>query len=207
MKLRAVSFDDAASKRIERAATFEKRLRLEAILNLETNVACFTLRQPTVQDILKFEYVENRLVTGEEPQVDDYLHLVYTLHTGSTDKRFISKAAKLIAFSSSIRKELSCFFSACFNDMPSLGVPQSESITRYDSSVWLCTLIDTLANEYGWTLKEILELPISTGLQLAQRILKRIMGDKYAMRNGITQQAKAEIMKEILSNGDSGTTG
>jgi hypothetical protein len=203
---RAVSFDDAASKRIKDAATFEKRLRLESILNLEANVSCFKLRQITVEDFLKFEYVENKLVTGEDPCVDDYLHLVYTLHIGQDDKRFLSKAAKVITLSSEVRNELSCFFNASFNDLPALGVSQDPSLSKFDSSVWLCSLIDSLASEYSWSLNDILKLPLSTAFQLLQRILKRKMGDKYAMRNGITQQAKAQIMKEMLSDGDSSTT-
>ena len=206
MRFKAVSFDDAASKRIKEAATFEKRLRLESILNIEASVSCFKLRQITVTDFLKFEYVENKLVTGEDPGVDDYLHLVYTLHVGQNDKRFISKAAKLIAFSSEVRKELSCFFNASFNDMPSLGGSQDPNLSKFDSSVWLCSLIDSIAHEYSWDLDDILNLPLSTAFQLLQRILKRNLGDKYAMRNGITQQAKAEIFKEMLNDGDSSTT-
>lgn len=207
MRFRAVSFDDAASKRIKDAATFEKRLRLESILNLEANVSCFNLRQITVEDFLKFEYVENKLVTGEDPGVDDYLHLVYTLHVGQDDKRFLSKAAKVITLSSEVRAELSCFFNASFNDLPALGGSPDPELSKFDSSIWLCSLIDSIASEYSWSLNNILKLPLSTAFQLLQRILKRNMGDKYAMRNGITQQAKAQIIKEMISDGDSSTIG
>lgn len=205
MGFRAVSFDDAASKRIKEAATFEKRLRLEAILNIEADVSCFKLRQITVTDFLKFEYVENKLVTGEDPCVDDYLHLVCSLHVGEENKGFLSKAARLIALSSEVRNELSCFFNASFNDLPALGGSQDPNLSKFDSSVWLCSLIDSMASEYSWSLDDILKLPLSTAFQMLQRILKRNMGDKYAMRNGITQQVKAEIMKEIIKDGDSST--
>jgi len=199
----AVSFEEAASKRLRDAANLEKRLRLESFLKIRCDVSCFSLRQPTILDILNLEYAENRLVTGDEPRLDDYLHLVIAL-SDNVDTKFVKNAAKILKSSEYVRDELKCFFNACFNDMPSLG---GESVTapQFDSSVWLCSVIDSLCDSYGWSLQDVLNTELSTCLQLMQRILKRNLGEKYAIRNGITQQVKADILnelKEIKKNGD-----
>lgn len=191
----AVSFEEAASKRLEEAASLEKRLRLESFLKIPCSVSCFSLRQPTLLDILKLEYAENKLTTGEEPELDDYLHLVIML-SGVDNIKFIKNSAKIIKSSPFVRDELKCFYNACFNDMPSFGSNQTVD-NKFDSSVWLCSVVDTICESYGWSLDEVLNTELSTCLQLMQRIFKRQLGDKYAIRNGITQQVKAEILNEL----------
>lgn len=198
----ASNFEEAASKRLEEASNLEKKLRLESFLKIPCDVSCFSLRQPTVLDILKLEYCQNRLLTEDEPELDDYLHFVMLL-SDRDDSKFAKDAAKVIKMSPHVREEIACFFNICFNDMPSIG--GSSVKNKYDSSVWLCSVIDALAEAYGWSLNDILQTEISTCLQLMQRILKRNMGDKYAIRNGITQQVKADLMnelKELNENGD-----
>jgi hypothetical protein len=61
--------------------------------------------------------------------------------------------------------------------------------------VAIATLVDQIANEYGWDEQKILKIPIARLLQYYQRIMKRNLGDKYAMTNRITQQARANEMK------------
>ena len=39
MQLRAVSFNDAAKKRIREAAAFEKKLRMEAVVGVDQEIA------------------------------------------------------------------------------------------------------------------------------------------------------------------------
>lgn len=200
----AVNFEQAASKRLKEAASLEKRLRLESFLKIPCSVSCFSLRQPTVLDILKLEYAENKLVAGGDPELDDYLHLVIML-SDDVGSKFIKNAAKVIKMSPHVREEISCFFNICFNDMPSLGGSNDDS-SNIDSSVWLCSVIDSLGESYGWSLEDILNTELSTCLQLMQRILKRNLGDKYAIRNGITQQVKADILNELNDLNKNGDT-
>ena len=203
MRFKAVSFDDAARDRIAEAAAFEKRLRLEAIIGVEQEVACFTLRQVTVRDLLNLEFSENRLVTGDEPELDDLIAFVLML---SNDRpifagRYARKVGKILRDYAVVRLELVSYFNAAFNDMP--AVPGSGAIKSpdgVDSSVSVMTLVDSIASNYGWTLREILDMPLSTALQLLQRILHR-NSEKYSMRNAITQQAKANELRKLNKDG------
>ncbi len=202
MAWQAVSFDDAAKKRIDQAIAFEKRLRLESLLGIPQQVGCFKLRHITPKDILELEFAENRITTGKTPELDDYVHLVWTL---IEQKRFfkvgqIRKIARALEGSESLRNEVISFYYSAFNDMPASGSNKKEDNTN-QSSVYICTLIDSLASSYGWSLAQILDTPMSCCLQLLQRTIKRNLGDKYSLRNGITQQARANEYKRMRYNG------
>jgi len=205
MQWGAASFDDAAKKRIENAAKFEKRLRLEALLGIPQSVGPFELRHITPRDILKLEFAENRIAIGEDPKLDDYVHLVWLL---SKKNRFfktrqIAKISNEIENSDFLKDEILSFYASSLNDLPSVsGSGTTKSISdEYQSSVYICSLIDSLASSFGWNLVEILDLPLSACLQLLQRSLKRNLGDKYSLRNAITQQAKANELNRLNYNG------
>lgn len=203
MAFKAVQFDDAARDRIAQAAAFEKRLRLEAVIGVEQDIAGFSLRQITIRDLINLEFTENRLTMGKEPGLDDLLAFVLML---SNDRplfagRYARKVGKILRDHKVVRLELISYFNAAFNDMP--AIPRSGDIKSsdvVDSSVSAITLVDSIASSYGWTLREILDLPLSTALQLLQRILHRNL-EKYSMRNAITQQAKANELRKLYKDG------
>ncbi len=198
MAFRAVSFDDAAKKRITLAASFEKRQRLEAFLEIPTEIGPFKLFPLKVKDILVLEYAENKFLDEGDPNIDDVVHLLWTLR--GDDTREIKKFTKWVCrkINPFLKNEISAFFSVQFNDMP--GCDSSGMKNEYESSVWLASLIDGISSEYGWTLDQTLDTPLATSLQLFQRIIKR-NNPKYAIRNGITQAAKAYEMKGMFSRG------
>ncbi len=203
MRLKAVSFDDAAKKRIADAAAFEKKLRMEAVIGVDQEIAGLKLRQITVRDLLNLEFTENRLTLGEEPWLEDFLAFALML---SNDKpffkaRYAKRVGSLIREHDDARQDLLCYFNAAFNDMPSIPNSGSGNIAdKVDSSVSVMTLVDGIAFNYGWTLGEILDTPLSTALQLLQRILQR-NSDGYSARNAITQQAKANELKRLKEDG------
>lgn len=203
MRLKAVSFDDAAKKRIADAAAFEKKLRMEAVIGVDQEIAGLKLRQITVRDLLNLEFTENRLALGEEPWLEDLLAFALML---SDDKpffksRYAKRVGSLIREHDDVRQDLLCYFNAAFNDMPSIPNSGSGNIAdKVDSSVSVMTLVDGIAFNYGWTLGETLDTPLSTALQLLQRILQR-NSDGYSARNAITQQAKANELKRLKEDG------
>lgn len=199
MAFTAVQFDDAAKERIRQAAAFEKRLRLESFLRIETEVGPFRLMPMQVGHVLQLEYAENRLSLGEEPQIDDIVHLLWILKPES-DKRSMRAFSRFVAREINIffQLEIQGFFNVQFNDMPGNG--SGETVNEYDSSVWLCSLLDALCSEYGWTIQEVIQTPMSVSLQLMQRIIKR-NNPKYPIRNAITQAAKAREMKGMKQDG------
>jgi len=174
------------------AAAFEKRLRLESFLDLPSQCGKFELRVPTICDMLELEYAENRFLEEEVPQLDDYIHLLWQLRTGN-ETRDESDFAKFVALklSEDEKLEIAAFFGAQFNDMPSQGGGGAEM--EFESSVSMVSLIDLLCHEYGWGYREAMQTPVPVALQLTQRIVKR-HNPKYAIRNGITQRAKAREM-------------
>jgi hypothetical protein len=205
MQWGAATFDDAAKKRIEEASKFEKKLRLESLLGIPQSVGPFELRHITPRDILKLEFAENRIALGEDPKLDDYVHLVWSL---SKQKRFfktrqIRKITNEIRDSEFLKDEILSFYLSSLNDLPgSTSEGDSKSVSEeHKSSVYICSLIDSLADSYGWSLVEILDLPLSACLQLLQRAIKRNLGDKYSLRNPITQQAKANELNRLNYHG------
>ena len=72
--LSAAQFDDAAQERISEAAQFEKRLRLEAFLGVDTDIGVYKLRQFTCRDYCTLDYIENKLLSNPQEAEDlDYI--------------------------------------------------------------------------------------------------------------------------------------
>jgi len=191
MAWQAAQFDDAAKERIKQAATFERRLRLESFLDIPSQCGKFDLRVPTIGDLLELEYAENRFLGDEMPRLDDYIHLLWQLRTDN-ETRDEQEFAKFVTLelTAEEKREIAAFFNAQFNDMPSSG---EGTVTEFDSSVSMASLIDLLCHEYGWGYREAMATPLPVALQLTQRIIKR-HDPKYSLRNGITQHAKAKEM-------------
>jgi hypothetical protein len=199
MGFTAVQFDDAAKKRIAAAAAIEKRLRIEAYLNVETRIGPFLVRPMLVRHALEMEYGENRLNQGEAPELDDLVHFLWVLRSDRdlrTEKAFAKFAVNNIT--QEIRDEIVSYFGFQFLDMPGKGDTGKTKIigNDFDSSVWLSVMLDELCNSYGWTIDEVMKTPMSVALQLIQRIIKR-HDSKYPIRNPITQAAKAEELKNF----------
>jgi len=207
MRFKAVSFDDAARDRIAEAAAFEKRLRLDGVMGITENLHGIKFRQITILDFLRLEFTENRLTKGEEPQMDDLVSFVLMLSADNPffKSRYARKIGKMLRENQDFRQEIICFFNASFNDSPSIPGKESGIQQHEDNSVSMLSLIDVIASSYGWSFNEILNLTISSALQLVQRILKRT-SDKYVIRNGITQQARAQELLRLKENGKILTT-
>lgn len=203
MQSKAVTFNDDARKRISDAATFEKRLRMEAVINVTQEFCGLTFRQITVRDVLNLEFTENRLTTGEKPELDDLLSFALMISADRVffKNRYARKIGKIIRKDKTFETNLICYYNSSFNDMPAIvRADMVSSEEKIDSSVSIITLVDSIASNYGWNLCDILNMPISTSLQLLQRILSR-NSENYSVRNGITQQAKADELKKLRENG------
>lgn len=198
----AAEFSEAAKLRIKEAAKFEKRLRLESFLNLDVSIGMFKVRQITLSDFIHFEYTENAIFENpEEAMLDDFVLFLWHLRTSEEtrdEKEFAKWAVRNIDFE--IESEILAFTASQINDMP-YGSSDSDAeikqSTVSDSSVAVATLIDQIVAEYGWDEHHIFTMPVARLLQYYQRILKRKFGDKYAITNRITQQARANELKAI----------
>lgn len=201
MKWQAVTLSAAALDRISKAAIFERRIRMDAFLDVVASVGPFRLRQMTPLDLVKMEYIENNLITGKEtPDLSDYLTLLWELRPideKRKEKRFARFVQRNInPFAS---REIQAFVASQLNDMPAGTVKNDGGAVQQTEcpSVAIASLVDQIAVEYGWPEETILNAPIARLLQYSQRIAKRAMGDKYAISNPITQQARAAELKRI----------
>jgi hypothetical protein len=200
---KAVEFDNTAQERIKEAADFERRLRLEALIGLESEIDGIKIRPMTGFDILQFQYVENKIFIGGVPDESDFAHFFWTLKSKEEKRsqvklfKFIIKKMRNPEFINSVYD----YVDYCFLDLPSNGSSgkSEKGNPSYNatSTVWLNGIIDGIASEYGWTYDEILSAPLARILQLYQYLLKRQLGDKYKIRNPITSRASANELKKV----------
>jgi len=197
---KAVEFDDAAIKRIEQAASFEKRLRLEAYLNITSQIGPFKVRPLLMKHALEMEYVENKLNIGGQPETEDLVHFLWVVRSteeSRTEKAFAKFAVKNMT--EKLAKDICKYHSLQFLDLPAHKKSKVKT-ENFNASVWLTSLLDQLSSQYGWSVKEVMNTPVSVALQLLQQIRTR-NDPKSAIRNPITQAAKAKELKKIMQNG------
>lgn len=194
-----VEFDTSSNERIELVAKFERKLRIEALLNLESELSGFKVRQLTAEDCLKLDYADNRILTGGVPDESDFAHFFITLKSDK-EKRSNKQIATQVARNYKTKafiKSVYQFVDYAFNDLPSGGKGKGNTSYEADPKVWLGGIIDCVAAEYGWDYDSIMKAPVARTFYLYQNILKRKIGDKYAFRNKMTQRASMnELMKE-----------
>ena len=138
---KAVEFDDAAKKRIKEAASFEKRIRLEAYLNVTSKLGPFRVRPLLVKHALEMEYVENRLNSGETPKAEDLVHFLWVVRPKDddrTEKSFSKFVVKNLT--ADLFEEVCKYHALQFLDLPSVKRSGSK-IQSFESSVWLTSLL------------------------------------------------------------------
>lgn len=197
---KAVEFNNTAQERIKEAASLEKKLRLEALLGIDSEIGGIKIRQMTGFDVLQLQYAENNIITGGVPDETDFAHFFLLLRS-KEDKRSQGNLFKVILkkikdpiFIQSVYD----YVEHSFLDLPNIPSNNTQS-QSYDAnpSVWLTSIIDTLASEYGWKYEDIMSSPLSRILQLYQYLLKRQIGAKYKIRNPLTQQASADELNKV----------
>lgn len=197
MAFRAVTFDNAAKERIQRAAAFEKKLRLESFLNSAVDLGVCHVRHITGNDMLEFEYAENKLFSQDEyPHETDFAQFFGKLQPKNSKLKphvFIKRALLGLKFNPSVHRAVKDFVKRTFLDAPKTA--GYTAVNAFDSSIWLSPMVDAMAHEYGWSYEEIMEKPLASNLNLLQYILKRKLGKEYAISNSITNSAKAKEIK------------
>jgi len=200
---KAVQFDDTAQERIKEAATKEKRLRLEALLNVDTEIVGIKLRPMTGFDVLQLQYVENKFIVGGIPDETDFTHLIWAVKSKEdkhSDKKLLLKVLDNLNNEDFVMKVFEYVYNS-FLELPNVKAGKKHKSYDANPSVWLTPIIDTIASEYGWTYDYIMSSPISRILQIYQYLLKRSIGSKYHIHNPITSKASAAELHKIRNNG------
>lgn len=116
-----VEFDTSSNERIELVAKIERRLRIEALLNLESELNGFKVRQLTAEDCLKLDYADNKILMGGIPDESDFAHFFITLKSDKekrSDKQIATYVARNYKNKAFI-KSVYIFVDYAFNDLPS----------------------------------------------------------------------------------------
>lgn len=197
-----VDLSSSSNERLKRVADAERSLRLEALLGVETEIAGIKLRQINGYDVLELEYAENKIINGGKPDYSDFCHFFWLIRAKS-EKRSQKAIFKIILEfmeNESFVDDVYFFVGASFHDLPSTGKKEKLSYEA-NPKVWLMSMVDLIASEYGWTFDEIMNSPLERTLQLYQYILKRLIGKKYSIRNPMTQKASAQELARMQQNG------
>ena len=200
--LKAVEIDDTAQERIKEAADLERKIRLEALIGLNSDICGIEVRPITGFDVLQMQYAENKIMIGGIPDESDFAHFFWLL------KPKDSKISQVKLFKTLLKKiksvdfinEVYDYIEKTFLELPS-NKPSNPEIKSYNANpnVWLSGIIDSLASEYGWSYDEILSSPLSRILQLHQYLLQRQFKGKYKVRNPLTSRASARELNKILN--------
>tara|TARA_S200002703_G_scaffold94366_1_gene81461 strand:+ start:333 stop:947 length:615 start_codon:yes stop_codon:yes gene_type:complete len=197
---KAVEFDNTAQERIKEAANLERRLRLEALIGIESEIGGIKIRQMTGFDVLQLQYAENKIIIGGVPDETDFAHFFWLLRSKSEERNQVSLFKVILKKlkNSDFIQSVYTYVDHCFIDLPkSSSNTLSSRSYNANPSVWLTGIIDSLASEYGWKYEDIMSSPLPRTLQLYQYLLKRQLGDKYKIRNPLTQKASAKELNKI----------
>jgi len=200
MNWTAVKFDEAAKSRIQAAADLECSHRLESYVLKSHDLEWCQVRAITPRDCIIFELDDNKLFSssGEKASVDDFIHFAFILKTNDlVGKKFVKEAVTAFRKNPWSIDKTKDFINLSFVDCPRSETKQGESI---NTGVWLASLVDCLASEYGWSIDQILDTPIKILFLQMQQIYCRRLGKKNYIRNPITQIAKASELKKAMSN-------
>lgn len=187
--LQAVEFDAAARQRIADAAQEELRLRLEGVLDIAADVGPWRLSPLKLRHVAEMQYAQNNLLTGGKVDASDMLQLLW-LTAQPKDKahqrRFFKRSGKRLR-QKAVWDELYAYFVAQLNEIPDRG----GSKGGHNNKSFLVPVVDTIAESYGWTRQDIMEMSISFAFQLYQEIEYRKSGRKIRPSNPITSRAQA----------------
>lgn len=200
---KAVTFDEAANKRIREAAKQELRLRIEGVIGVPVRVGPFRLLPLSMLGVLEMQYAENRLVCGGVPKADDLLQFLYVVspcEEKKNQRRFFKRAGKLLR-DSAVFDEVKAYFEIQFNDMPSSGSSKGSPDAATESRSFVMHIADTLCHEYGWSFDQVLKTSVPVAMQLHQRIIFRASGGRHGVSNPITQRAKAIELERLTQQG------
>jgi hypothetical protein len=198
---KAVEFNKAAKQRIAEAARFEKRERLEPFVNATVDIGGgIQLRQLTARDVVAFDFTDNALLTGKPAYSEDYGLFFWQLRPSSvTDdvSGYIAKTLRAYDKSEDARKGLKKYLGSQLSDMQSRG-DKAEQDSPWP---WIISAVDLLASEYGWSIDEIMDLPVKTIFMLFKQIVYRKSNYKICPSSRLSQTIKQQELKRISSNG------
>ena len=168
-----ISLPEEVQKLLSDANTHQE----EAWLNIETEIAGIPIRQMTLEHYFLLNGFESPFLTGKEFGAVDigiFLWILSPEHKRCT--KACDQFCKKIAGLNIVQcvKDIKEYLEITFLDADTSAEKQRK---RYASFV--AYQIDTYAKEYGWSVRQTMEMPLRQIFQLNSAI-----GERYAMQAG-----------------------
>jgi len=181
----------AFSEDIEKALEQSKVYESEAWLNQNTSICGIEIRQMTLYDFYVLDGVESPFLSKKEYTVGDiavFLWILSTKHSrdAAAKQKFAEEIHEIKILEA--EKGILEYIDATFNDADTLVEQKKDRAF----APFIAYQIDLYAKEYGWTIEQIMQIPLR---QLFQ--LNTVIGVRYAKQAGeqYTKMTRVEAME------------
>jgi len=186
-----IALPEDVRQQIEEAETHQQ----EAWLNLNATIAGIEVRQITLKDYFILKGVESPVLTGQNFSPSDLGIFLWILSPEfKTCPKARDKFCKKVydVHLATAVKEVQKFLEATFVDADT-----AEEQNRKSYTTFLAHQVDVYGREYGWSIKETMNLPLRQIFQLNTAISERIAianGERYTKLREIDMiEAKAML--------------
>lgn len=156
-------------------------------LTVNVPLGRFWLAPLTLERYLFLEQVQSPFLgfCAEEnviPTKEDVLHFLWIMHPKFRPVHSAGRRFALFHYFINWKKYAGMIYEAIAAEMEKeLASAKDDGSSESMKSGWVAQLIDGAASQYGWSEREILDLPISRARAYMDAMAKRLMGEKDAI--------------------------
>jgi hypothetical protein len=180
-------YSDDIKKALEQSKVYES----EAWLNHDTDICGIAIRQMTLYDYYVLDGIQSPFITKADYTIGDIAVFLWVLSTKhSTEpgakERFAEEIHEIKILDA--EKGILEYIDKTFNDADTLSSGKETKM----HAPFLAYQVDLYAKEYGWSIEQILAIPLR---QLFQ--LNTVIGARYAKQNGenFTKMTRVQAME------------
>lgn len=172
----------------------QEQLRDSAFLALPVTICGLPCAELTVRRFAVLIQSRNPFVCGGFPLPEDVAVFLWAMdpafsYTNAAARSARIEACRTLDYHAAVA-EIKAFVDEAFMDSPPTSGEASESLNS-----WLASLVDILAREYGWTQRDVLDLPMPCVFQYT-RIINRRISPNTPQFNRLTDAAKTKWLNE-----------
>lgn len=195
---------DDYGQRYAQAVAAEQEGRLAAFA-LDHDVVCGVRVRPlSLRHCAILELIGSPLMCGGLPTQTDLLQALYVLspdydpHDPRGRARWVGANAGKVP----LRKvgEIRAWFDDSLADLPG-----GKRADRKPATSWAASMVDVLAHEYGWSEREILDMPVRRVWQYVRRIMLR--NDSHAVFIDKSDRIKSDWLAALNAEKETPTDG
>ena len=172
----------------------QDQIRDSAFLALPVTLCGLPCTELTVRRFAILIQARSPFVCGGFPLPEDTAVFLWAVDPAFSYTDTLAKAARIEACKAldyhGAVADIRAFVEEAFMDSPPSDGAAGESLNS-----WLANLVDILAREYGWTQREIFELPMACVFQY-MRIINRRIAPNSPQFNRLTDAAKSRWLNQ-----------